>query len=197
MRPHRRQTGSTQRVGNAWHKDCCGQEAAVTSVRLLAVSVLWLPAAPTAFSHAQAVEPPCGAAERLGYTVARVTELGVPADIDVPVHKGDTVSVDVFNRIRDTIAKHFDERDEGGAYRFRYQAVTVTCENANPADATIDIEFRADSVAIPVGDSAGNVIDEANVDRLDVLRNESSIAARWNRDERLGNVLGFLLQESL
>jgi hypothetical protein len=136
----------------------------------------------------------CEEAAQQGYTVAHVATRGVRPRSALPIAEGDRLSVERLSAARDEFAKQFEEQQDRATYRFRFQLFTMSCLAGNANDRFVDVEFRADDVGIPQGDSAGSVIDEADIDRLDVLRDASTVGARWIRDPRLGDVFGFEAQ---
>jgi hypothetical protein len=136
-------------------------------------------------------ESSCYAAEQQGYTIARITAPGLNPASPLPIVEGEPVSVEELDAARDQLAAELGHRRDDQTYRFRYLYVTTRCGHFDATRATADVEFRADDVAIPKGDSAGAIIDEADVRRLDVLRDESTVGAGWNHDPRLGDAIGF------
>lgn len=140
-----------------------------------------------------ATEQPCDPqlAEEQNFTIAEITRTSVPFWIDLPLEarkpfrQADAAAA--AKRVQERLDQ---ESNQEGPARFRLVYTLVACRSMDKDARTVSVDVRTDRIVIPEGATAGELIDDANPNRLEVLQGFSTVSARYDYDGRLGNIVG-------
>jgi hypothetical protein len=140
-----------------------------------------------------ATEQPCDPqlAEEQSFSIAEITRTSVPFWIALPLEAGKPFrQADAATAGKQVQERLDQESHQEGPARFRLVYTSVACRSMDKDARTVSVDVRADRIVIPEGATAGELIDDANPNRLEVLQGFSTVSARHDYDSRLGNIVG-------